>query len=87
MKDEFKLIESLEQLKEEAENLSEFLIQLRGGLVSRKIIQWHKDDRKFWIVNCIDDTEEWFTEEQIMDNEYTLIGEAIRKKALYKDQR
>jgi hypothetical protein len=87
MKEEFKLIESLEQLKVEAEDFAEFLIQLKGGLVSRKVIRWDEDDKKFWILNCIDDTEQCLTEKQIINNEHTLIGEAIEKKAFYKDLR
>ena len=87
MKEEFKLIESLEQLKVEAEDFAEFLIQLKGGLVSRKVIRWDEDDKKFWILNCIDDTEQCLTEKQIINKEHTLIGEAIEKKAFYKDLR
>lgn len=87
MKEEFKLIESLEQLKVEAEDFAEFLIQLKGGLVSRKVIRWDEDDKKFWILNCIDDTEQCLTEKQIINHKYTLIGEAIIKKAFYKDLR
>ena len=87
MKEEFKLIESLDQLRVEAEDFAEFLIQLKGGLVSRKVIRWYEDDKKFWILNCIDDTEQCLTEKQIINNEHTLIGEAIEKKAFYKDLR
>ena len=86
-KEDFKLITSVEQLKEESGETSEFLIQLRGGAVSRKIIQWDKDENKFWVTNCIDDTEEELTEEQIMDDDYTNIGKAIRFNAFYKDLR
>jgi len=60
---------------------------LNGGVVSRKLIQWDEEEKTFWVLNCIDDTEQTLTEKQMMDKEYTLIGEAIRKKAFYKDQR
>lgn len=87
IKQEFKLIISLDELKKEAKEASEFLIQLRGGVVSRKVIQWDEDANKFWILNCIDDTEQCLTEKQIINDKYSLIGEAIMKKAFYKDLR
>lgn len=87
IKQKFKLITSLDELKKEAKEPSEFLIQLNGGVVSRKVIRWDEGDKKFWILNCIDDTEQCLTEKQIINNEHTLIGEAIEKKAFYKDLR
>jgi len=81
----FKRITSLQQLKEESKEISEFLIQLNYGAVSRKIIVWGEEENKFWVTNCIDDTEQELTEEQIMDDKYTNIGKAIRQNAFYKD--
>ena len=85
MSERFKRITSLQQLKEESKEISEFLIQLNYGAVSRKIIVWGEEENKFWVTNCIDDTEQELTEEQIMDDKYTNIGKAIRQNAFYKD--
>jgi hypothetical protein len=87
MSNDFKQIKSLEQLKKESNEASEFLIQLRGGLVSRKIIQWDEGEKKFFVTNCIDDTEKNLTEEQIMDEDYTNIGKSTMFNAFYKDLR
>jgi len=79
-------IASLEQLKKEAnteEGRDFFILLAHGWLRSSKWIRWDDDERRFFVRNEIDDTEQELTEKQIMDNDYTLIGEAIEKGALF----
>ena len=80
-------ITSMEQLKREAKDQwdAEFFILLRGYLRSSKRIVWEEEERKFFIINFIDDTEQELTEAQLMDKGYTNIGYAMTKGALFKD--
>jgi len=76
---------SLDQLKQESEKGAEFFILLNCNLKSSKWIEWHKEEGTFFIRNFIDDTEHELTEEQIMDRDYTNIGYAMTKGALFAD--
>ena len=79
-------IKSIEALKKEAQNQgAEFFIRLKGCLRSTKHIVWDEEDRLFFIWNYIDDTEQKLTEAQLMDHEYTNIGYAMTRGALFKD--
>lgn len=82
-----KKITSMEQLKKEAKGQwdAEFFILLRGYLRSSKRIVWEENEKKFFIINFIDDTEQELTEAQLMDKGYTNIGYAMTKGALFKD--
>ena len=60
-----------------------FFIQLNFGLRSSKSISY--DGENFYVFNWIDSTEEEFTEEQLMNEEYTNIGRAIRLHSLFLD--
>ena len=82
-----KKITSMEQLKKEAKDPddAEFFILLRGYLRSSKRIVWEEEERKFFIINFIDDTEQELTEAQLMDKGYTNIGYAMTQGALFKD--
>ena len=82
-----KQITNMEQLKKEArgEQDVEFFILLRGYLRSSKRIVWEEDEKKFFIINFIDDSEQELTEAQIMDEGYTNIGYAMAQGALFKD--
>ena len=82
-----KQITNMEQLKKEAmeEDDADFFILLRGYLRSSKRIIWDEGDKHFFIFNYIDDTEQVLTEAQLMDREYTNIGYAMTKGALFKD--
>jgi len=82
-----KKITSMEQLKREAKDQedAEFFILLRGYLRSSKRIVWEENEKKFFIINFIDDTEQELTEAQLMDKGYTNIGYAMTKGALFKD--
>ena len=80
-----KQIESIETLKKESSRGAEFFIRLKGCLRSSKYITWDEITRRFVIWNYIDDTEQVLTEAQLMDGDYTNIGFALTKGALFKD--
>ncbi len=82
-----KQITNMEQLKKEAmdEDDADFFILLRGYLRSSKRIVWEEDEKRFFIINFIDDTEQELTEAQLMDRGYTNIGFAMTQGALFKD--
>lgn len=77
-------INSIEQLKKESSESKEFFILLNFNMRSSKDIHWDENRRTFDICNHIDDSQQELTEEQIMDENYTNIGEAIRKGAFYR---
>ena len=64
-----KQITSTEQLKKEArgEQDAGVFILLRGYLRSSKRIIWDEEDKRFFIINDIDDTEQVLTGAQLMD--------------------
>lgn len=77
-----KKIESIEKLKLtciENNGHAEFFVMLNGGLRSSKDI-YYEDGEDFYIINCIDDSEENMTEEELQSS---IIGEAISKGAFY----
>lgn len=77
-----KPIKSIEELKQSIINndgIGEFFISLKGGLRSSKTITID-DDNLFYITHEIDDSSEEMTVAQV---ENSLIGEAIKKGALY----
>ena len=80
-------IRTIEQLKELAkdENGLDCFILLNGNLRSSKHIRYYPDDNSFYVLNLIDDSEQELTEAQILDGDYTNIGEAMKKGALIKD--
>jgi len=67
------------------EDDADFFILLRGYLRSSKRIVWEEDEKRFFIINFIDDSEQELTEAQLMDKGYTNIGYAMTKGALFKD--
>ncbi|MFC1675529.1 hypothetical protein ACFL3G_00525 [Planctomycetota bacterium] len=78
-------IKTIAQLKKLAENGLDCFIMLNGGLRSSKHIRYYPDDKSFYVLNLIDDSEQELTEAQILDSSYTNIGEAMRKGALIMD--
>ena len=75
-------VNSLSELKQLIANgTHDFFIQLNFGLRSSKSIDFH--DGKFYVQNCIDDTEQELTEEQMMDRAFTNIGYAIMQGAFF----
>ena len=67
--------------------LSEFRMQLNGGVFSRKWISYDRENKNFHIENCIDGSRQVLTETRLMDSRITLIGEAITKGALWLENR
>ena len=78
-------IPSTEQLKAEAEQGAEFFILLNLGLRSSNDIVWNAEAKRFHIFNHIDQTEQHLTERQVMDRDFTNLGYAMKKGALFKD--
>ena len=78
-------IRTVEQLKELAKNGLECFVLLNGGLRSSKFIDYDVNDNSFYVFNYIDDSEQKLTESQILDSEYTNVGEALEKGALIMD--
>ena len=64
-----KQITSLAQLKKEAqdEQDAEFFILLNNCLRSSKRIVWEEDEKRFFVINYIDDFEQELTEKQLME--------------------
>lgn len=64
-----KQITSMEQLKKEAqdEQDAEFFILLNNCLRSSKRIVWEEDEKRFFVINYIDDFEQELTEKQLME--------------------
>jgi len=79
-------IESIEQLKKIAKNGCDCFILLSGYMRSSKHIWYDEDAKQFEIINLIDGSEQCLTEEQIMDKDFTNIGHAISKGALFNDK-
>lgn len=76
-------VRNIDHLKELINNeKTDFFICLDGGLRSSKTI-CPLDDNKFLVFNEIDGTEEEFTEQELMDKDFTNIGEAMTAGALY----
>ena len=80
------------------EETMDFAIQLNGGAFSRKEIFYHnegrwKDDNpveydakylnKFEVTNCIDGTTQILSEEDIINDDLTNIGKAMRQNAFF----
>ena len=78
-------IRTIEQLKESAKNGLDCFILLNGGLRSSKHIRYYPDDNSFYVLNLIDDSEQELTEAQILNSDYTNIGEAMKKGALIRN--
>jgi len=78
-------IESVEKLKEACMNQCvDFFIQLNFGIRSSKCISYDSIHDLFWVLNEVDGSEQSLTPEQIMDEDYTNIGKAIKYGAFYK---
>lgn len=78
-------IRSIDHLKNIATEGIECFILLNGGLRSSKHIFYRDEDKSFVIINYIDDSTIILTEDELMDNNKTLIGEAIKLNSLYLD--
>jgi hypothetical protein len=80
-------IRTLEQLKDLAtdRNGLDCFILLNGGLRSSKHIRYDPQDNLFYVINLIDGSDQELTESQILDKEYSNIGEAMTKGSLIMD--
>lgn len=86
-----KLIKSTDELKKAIKaGYNDFAITLNYGLKSCKHITMYTTDKrkiqKFWVFNGIDGSTLSITEKQLMDKNYSNIGEAMKKKAFYIDE-
>ena len=79
-------INSIERLKKEcAGDGGDFFLALGNGCIkSSKWIRWFEEDNLFSVYNEIDGRVQELTEAQIMNEEYTVIGEALKKGVLFK---
>ena len=80
-----KKIESIEELKTLTKNGCDCFILLNGNLRSSKHVWFDEEGKQFEVINMIDGSEQCLSEKQIMDKDYTNIGDAIRKGALFQD--
>ena len=66
---------------------TEYFILLNGNIRSSKDIFLDENDtsnsQKFLITNCIDDSEQDLTEEELYDTTKSNIGEAIKNDCFY----
>lgn len=82
-------VKSIQQLKDislQAEGAAEFFILLKGGVRSRKLIDWFDDTDTWHVENLSDGTEQELTEAQLMDEDYTNIGKAMLNGSLYYEE-
>ena len=79
-------VDSIEHLKEllKDEETHDFRLMLNGGCYSAKEISYSLDGQ-FIITNCIDGTEQYLSEDELMNQELTNIGIAITKGAFYAE--
>lgn len=75
-----KSVEQLHELIDQGHN--EFAILLNGPCFSRKTIEYNRKSHKFIVFNHIDDTDQKLTVEELMNDNITNIGKAIRLSAL-----
>jgi hypothetical protein len=79
-------IKDIEELKNLSnEHQVECFIALNGGVISRKLVSYDEDNKKFWILNLIDESEQELTDKQMNDDEITNIGKAIRLGSFYQE--
>lgn len=82
------MITSVEDLKLKSKNRNiNCYIQLNYGLVSSKKIEYCPKRNVFFVLNCIDSTFQTIPEAEITNKNFTNIGEAIQKKALWQRQK
>ena len=80
-----KRVSSLNELKSMCERKqTSFFIHLNFGMRSSKSIYYEPVTDSFTVLNEIDDTEQVLNSKQIMDDDYTNIGKAIRFGSFYK---
>lgn len=79
----YKKVKTIEHLKELIkQGKREYSIVLNGGIKSSKYIGYGQKQKRFYIFNYVDDSEQVLTEKQIMNPKITNIGKAIKLGAL-----
>lgn len=80
-----RLVKNLEELKLNATQSCgvEVYISLGGFIRSSKQI-WHRR-KHFTIMNFVDGSIQYLSKAQLMNKDFTNIGEALKKKCLYYD--
>jgi len=80
---DYKKITSVDMLKEiSMDNSIECFIELNGGFRSNKEISYNSNEKLFYIINNIDDSEQELNEEQLFTE--SNIGEAITKGSFWQ---
>lgn len=80
-------VKDIETLKKLSKDGADFFIVLgpHGNIRSSKHISYDEETELFSVLNEIDGTFQELTELNIMDSDYTNIGEAMKKGALYHE--
>jgi hypothetical protein len=78
-------VENLDHLKKLAENGTDFHIRLNGGFRSSKNIYYNSDNNTFEISHYIDDTDEYITEQELIEGKTNNVYEALQLGALWMD--
>jgi hypothetical protein len=78
-------INNIKKLKSLAshENGLDCFISLNFSIKSSKHIQWIPAEKLFYILNEVDNTEQNLKEEELLDENITNIGKALKLGALY----
>ena len=63
-----------------------FRLLLNGGLFSKKTIRFDEEEMKFYIYNHIDDSVQIIGLHQILNEEYTNIGKAIKMGSFFRER-
>ncbi len=81
------IVKSLDHLKNlVSEKAGEFSLRLKYGLNSTKIIQYDSCRDMFDVFHSIDDSESLLSSKEIMDEDYSNIGQAIKIGCLIFDE-
>ena len=80
-----KRINNIEELNQALmEERFEFFILLGGGLLrSSKHIEFASEDNTYYVFHAIDGSEETLTSEEMMDEEKSNIGKAMKQGCLF----
>lgn len=73
-------LENIQDLS--GQGLYEYAIKLNSFMISRKTISYNPKTKKYKIINHIDDSKQYLTDKQMMNEEYTNIGKAMKLRAL-----
>lgn len=80
----YRKVTSIDELKKMIEEgYHDFFIMLNFGLRSSKTIDYSEEASLFYVENEIDDSEQELTESEMMDENCTNIGKAIKCGAFY----